>query len=120
MTHERRQFSRVTQPFEARYRLVGELGASWLPCTTINLSAGGMRIRSAEALPVDGALELEISLPSAKERCTLQGRVLWNQMHASGVIESGIEFVRPAAVQQEQIDGLVRFLHQHEQELRES
>ncbi len=106
---ERRQFPRITQPFDVRYRISGEFTAAWCAATLVNLSAGGMRIRSADPIPPDAVLDLEFQLPSTHAPFVLRGRVLWDQIQAAGVIEYGIAFLEPDAVQQIQIDEVVRF-----------
>ena len=111
MTRERRQFPRITQPFEIRYRVTGELTTAWHVGMIINIGAGGMRIRSAETIPPDTLIDLEIQLPSTRERLALRGRMIWNQVQAADVVEYGIEFLEPDPVQQIQIDQLVQFLH---------
>ena len=114
MARERRQFPRVPQPFEVRYRLSGELGESWKAVTTVNLSAGGVRFRDTELLTIGDALEIQIHLPGARETLTFQGRVAWSQMQASGVTENGVEFVDATAAEQQRIDNLVQFLRRSE------
>ncbi len=106
---ERRQFPRVAQPFNTRYRLSGEMTTTWYAATVINLGAGGMRIRSADPIPPDVLVDLEIQLPSAHAPFVLRGRVLWEQIQAAGVIEYGIAFLELDAIQQIQIDEVVRF-----------
>ena len=110
MARERRRFSRVAQPFEVRHRIAGDLGAYWHAATIINLGAGGMRIRSAEPISPDVALDIEIQLPSNREPLALQGRAIWNQLQAAEVVEHGIEFMETKPAQQTQIDALVQFL----------
>ena len=111
MTSDRRQFPRVTQPFKMRYRISDELGASWYAATIINLSAGGMRIRSADAIPPEAALEIEIQLPTDQRPLMLCGRVMWDHVQAGGAVEYGVAFLDLAPAQQVQIDRLVQFLH---------
>ena len=111
MTRERRQFSRITQHFEVRYRVSSELTAAWRTGTVINIGAGGMRIRSADAIAPDALVELEIQLPSTRERLALRGCVIWNRLQAAEVIEYGIAFLETKSIQQIQIDELVQFLH---------
>ena len=111
MTQERREFPRITQPFEARYRPSGDIGASWYTATIVDLSAGGIRIRSAESMAPDSLVELEIQLPSTRERLALRGRIMWYYVQAAGLVEHGIAFIEIERTQQIQIDALVQFLH---------
>ena len=110
MGQERRQFARVSQPFDAHYRLYGELTESWRTIRTLNISASGMRFRSADLIDEGSVLQIEIMLPCLREPLTLRGRVVWSQTKASGVTESGAEFFDVTPEQGEQIDGLVKFL----------
>ena len=111
MSGERRRFSRVPQAFDAQYRLMGELMESWRKIRTLNLSAGGMRFRSAALLEIGEWLEVQLTLPGIHEPTILRGRVVWSRMQASGVVENGMEFVDLSPEQQLQIDQLVEFLN---------
>ena len=110
MTRERRYFSRIPHAFDASYRVVGELTASWCAVMSINLSAGGMRVRIDEALEKGAILEVKLQLIGIRELLIVRGCVVWNQMQASGVTEVGIEFMDVKPEQQVQIDSLVEFL----------
>lgn len=107
---ERRRDSRLAQPFQARYRLYGELTESWRTITTVNLSASGLRFRSPNLMEVGQELQLELALPSYREPLTIRGRIIWSQPMASGVVENGAEFVDMTPEQSIQIDGMVKFL----------
>ena len=107
---ERRRFPRIPEAFIVRYRIFGELGGSWCAVTTVNLSAGGVRFRCVESLEVGTPLRVELKLPGIAEVMTLRGHVAWSQMHASGVMESGVEFLDVTIPQQRLIDQLVGFL----------
>lgn len=109
MTRERRFFPRLHQVFEVRYRASNELGSSWHAVTTLNLSASGMRVRHAETMEPDTLLRLQIQLPGGREPITVDGRVVWSQMQASGVVESGIAFLEVRPEQQLEIDNVVQF-----------
>ena len=110
MRSDRRDFPRIPQSFDAQYRLLGALAETWKVVRTINLSATGMRFRSAQLLEPETPLEIQIKLPSMQQPLQLRGRVAWSQMQASGVVENGVEFVDLAEHQQVQIDELVQFL----------
>ena len=110
MRKERRRFSRTSQSLDAQYRLIGELSTSWMQVIAVNIGAAGARIRGAESMEVASLLELQVQLPGARKPLVVQGRVIWSRMQASGVTESGVEFLEITAEQQWQIDELVRFL----------
>ena len=110
MGAERRQFPRIPQPLEVKYRRTGVLGSVWRAIKTLNLSAGGMRFRDTETVELGDVLEVEIQLPGSHGVLTLQGCVVRSQFEASGVAELGVEFVDSTERQREAIDNLVRFL----------
>ncbi len=107
---ERRRFSRVQQPLDAQFRLYGELTSSWRSARTLNISANGLRFRSEDTLAPGTAIEIQIPLPGMREPLVVRGMVAWAQMQASGVTESGVEFMELSPDTQAQIDELVRFL----------
>ena len=109
-TSERRGFPRVPQPFEARFRLTGEMGASWHTMTLVNLSAGGIRFRSSELLDQGVLVEVQVQLPGLREPLLAAGRVAWSSMRASGVAEIGVELLNASEELRMQIDSVVRFL----------
>ncbi len=109
MRKERRQFRRVPHPIDVRYHTFG-WGESWTNATLINLSAGGIRLRSDEPLEPGSQIELRLGLPNAPEPLAVQGRVMWSQALAAGANEHGIEFQGGTPEKQERVDELVRFL----------
>ena len=109
MSRERRRFSRIWQQFDAKYRLYGELTEGWNQIQTLNLSAGGMRLKSVDLLEVGAELEVQLQVPYTSERLILRGRVMWSELQASGVVENGIEFTKITPDQQVKVDGLVKF-----------
>ena len=110
MGEEQRQFPRVSQSFDARYRLYGELTESWRTIRTLNISAIGMRFRSANLIEEGAVLEVEMVLPCLREPLVMRGRVVWSRTMASGVTENGAEFLDMTQEQGKQIDDLVKFL----------
>lgn len=110
MARERRSFPRVPQPFEARFRLSGELGSSWHAITLVNLSAGGLRFRSNELIEKGALVDVQVQLPGMREPVVMDGRVVWSSMQASGVAETGMELLDASPELQMQIDSVVRFL----------
>ena len=110
MGAERRQFPRIPEPFSVQYRVSGEVG-SWHTVTVINLSAGGLRFRSAEEpLATGAALQLKIILPGFRAQMSLSALVAWSQVLASGVTEVGVEFQHIDLKTQLMLDRLVGFL----------
>ena len=110
MRQERRRFPRVPESFSVQYRAAGELGATWCTVTTQNLSAGGIRFRSAEPLEVGALLLLKFTLPGAAQMLDFRAHVIWSHMQASGVTEVGVELLDVTLQQRALIDRLVAFL----------
>lgn len=109
-SQERRQFPRIPEAFEVRYRVFGDMAASWCEVTTINLSAGGLRFRGPEPLDPGTPLELQIQLTGLPQALVLRATIVWNRMQSPGVTEYGAQFVDLTMPQQAQIDRLVLFL----------
>lgn len=110
MGAERRQYGRVPLPFDAKYRHYGDLSTSWRTIRTINISAGGMRFRSADLMEFGAVLEMQITLPAIREALIIKARVVWSEPMASGVTENGAEFFDVEPTNQAVIDDLVKFL----------
>lgn len=110
MKPERRRFPRVQELLSAQYRASGDLTSSWLTVTTLNMSAGGVRFRGTEPLQPGALLALRVQVPGVSEMLDLLGQVVWSHMQASGVTESGVEFLDITPHQQALIDQAVTFL----------
>jgi c-di-GMP-binding flagellar brake protein YcgR len=111
MTRERREYPRVSQPLTVKYRIQGSLDTLWHEATTVNVSAIGMRMRGSELLEPDAAIEVALEVPGFKEVLRLRCRVIWAQLQASQVIESGVEFEPMKPEQETKLDQLLRFFH---------
>ena len=112
MFQDRRKFPRIPESFEVRYRVFGDMAASWSAVRTVNLSAGGVRFRGPETLEPGTPLELQIQLAGFNQMLTLRGHVVWGRMQTPGAIEYGVQFIDVTMLQQAQIDRLVHFLRQ--------
>jgi c-di-GMP-binding flagellar brake protein YcgR len=110
---DRRRFYRIPQSFDVQYRAFGALEESWCVTRTVNLSAVGIRFRSGDLLEPGTMLEMQITLPTAQTQLALCGSVIWSQMQASGVAETGVDFLNVTPEQQLQIDQVVQFLRKH-------
>ena len=111
-SQERRKFPRIPEAFEVRYRVFGDMAASWCEVTTINLSAGGLRFRGPEPLELGTPLDFKIQLDGFPQALMLRGVIVWNRMQSPGVTEYGAQFIDLTMPQQAQIDRLVLFLRQ--------
>jgi len=106
---ERRQFHRVAQTLEGRYRVSGEFTSAVKPMTLLNLGAGGVRFRGSELLEKHQMIEIEAAVPGLRGTLVVKGRVAWSAMRASGVAETGAEFMEISPDQRFQIDKIVQF-----------
>ena len=110
MKQEHRRFPRAPESFSVRYRITGELAGSWASAAVVNFSAGGIRFRHPEPIDVGAALALQMRMPGIAEVLSVRGQAVWSQLQASGVVESGVEFMDVTIPQQRLIDQLVGFL----------
>lgn len=106
---ERRDFHRIPQAVEGRYRVSGHFGALGSSMTLVNISAGGLRFRSEEQLEKNALLEVEMKIPSFREPLIVKGRVAWSTLQASGVAETGVEFLDVPPEIRYRIDSIVQF-----------
>ena len=107
---ERRKFPRTPEAFTVKYRVTGDLAATWQSITTVNISAGGLRFRVAEPLERGTPVQFEIKFPGLSQAMILQGLVIWSELQASGVMEVGAEFHDVKLHERAMIDRLVWFL----------
>ena len=110
MTQERRQFPRIWEMVDVKYRIAGDISTSWVSVMTTNLSAGGMRFRNVTPLEPGTQLSLQFSLPGMAKPINVNGAVISKEMQASGVSESGIEFTDLKDDERRQVDQFVAFL----------
>lgn len=111
MTRERRRYPRLVHAMAVRYRVHGSLETLWHEATTVNVSPIGMRMRGAEALEADTLLELTMEVPGLREPLVFNGRVIWTQLQASRVMESGVAFETLTMEQENKLDHLLHFFH---------
>ena len=107
---ERRRDPRASLPTAVKYRLADLPEDLWRSATIGNLSAGGLRLRTAQALKVGMRVELEITLPDRIEPYYLKGAIAWVKATPRAVQEYGLSFVDVTPERQFQIDQLVQFL----------
>ena len=106
---ERRSFHRMDQVVEGRYRVSGHFSALGSAMTLLNFSAGGARFRSQEQLEKNTLLEIEVKISGLRDALHVKGYVVWSTLRASGVAETGVEFLDVSPDQQYQIDSIVQF-----------
>lgn len=111
MPRERRKFVRAPHGLEAKYHpAFGNREEGWRAVQTVNLSAGGIRFRSADPLAVGKVLDLDITLPSVGRSLPLRGCVVWSRMPASGLTEHGVAFTDLTLEQMVQLEEFVQWL----------
>ncbi len=110
MTKEQRQFPRIWEMLDVKYRIAGDIATLWVSVMTTNLSAGGMRFRNITPLEPGTQVILEFSLPGMPKPINVNGLVIWKEMQASGVSENGVEFDGLKDDERRQVDQFVAFL----------
>jgi uncharacterized protein (TIGR02266 family) len=96
----RRSSPRVALGAAVSYR-VGNAIATAL---TINISQGGLAIRTTNPLAIDTAVRVRFRLPGGKQDVEVEARVAW----ANQRLGMGLQFTRISAPQQAQIDQYVQ------------
>lgn len=108
---EGRRFSRLSQPFEVKYHLYGDLMQTWKAVRTLDLSASGMRFEGSDLVEDGSQLEVQLAIPSRQRPLILRGQVIWSKVLSSRIVECGVEFLETTPEQAAYIDELVQFFH---------
>ena len=98
-----RAFFRENTQLTGDVRLVGWVGAESKPCDIVNLSAGGVCIRSAEEYQKDDKLLLTAALHEGAEPVTLLCEVRRVTLKPNGQNEFGCRFVNLDGPREDQI-----------------
>lgn len=98
-----RAFFRENTQLTGDVRLVGWVGAESKPCDVVNLSAGGVCIRSAEEYQKDDKLLLTAALHEGAEPVTLLCEVRRVTLKPNGQNEFGCRFVNLDGPREDQI-----------------
>ena len=109
MGDEQRQFDRVPQTFMVRCRPFGSLAAIWQSMFTLDVSAGGILLRSEMLVDPGDILDIALPIPGGKEQL-LRGQVVRVKELGPGTFEYAVEFIKVSPDQQADIDQLVQFL----------
>jgi uncharacterized protein (TIGR02266 family) len=96
----RRSSPRVLLGIPVAYRFGNTIAAA----LTINISHGGLAIRTTSPLAVDTAVRVRFRLPSGKNEIDVEARVSW----ADRRLGMGVQFTRIDASDQAQIDQYVQ------------
>lgn len=92
---DRRRFPRVETTIEVVY----DFGVESFSEYTLNISQGGLYIKTARPLEVGSAIEAEFALPGLDHIFAIPGRVVWKKAVANeeGPPGMGIEFTELSA-----------------------
>jgi uncharacterized protein (TIGR02266 family) len=95
----RRSSPRVSLGIPVQYRV----GSSISAALTLNLSHGGLAIRTTSPLPMGSIVQVKFRMPSAAREVEATGRVVWSD----GRVGMGIQFQTVDPTGQEAIDNFV-------------
>jgi uncharacterized protein (TIGR02266 family) len=76
---ERREEPRVEAEIEVRYRTAQE----FLSAYSLNISGGGIFVRTSEPLPLNRVVRLRFMLPDVSHRFEVSGIVVWSNPGSS-------------------------------------
>jgi uncharacterized protein (TIGR02266 family) len=96
----RRSSPRVGLGIPVAYRFGNTIAAA----LTINISHGGLAVRTTNPLAVDTAVRVRFRLPGGKNETDVEARVAWSDRR----LGMGVQFVKIAESDQVQIDQYVR------------
>jgi|GEM_PF-1903809 len=91
---ETRRHIRINADLEVTYRIVKDYARRW--ARSIDISKGGIRLPSAQKLPVGAILQLEIHTVLSIKPLAISGCVVWvnERNDASFPFEMGIKFIK--------------------------
>jgi uncharacterized protein (TIGR02266 family) len=97
---ERRTMPRIETSLEIAFKNAGIFLCSYI----LNLSSGGIFIRTEQPLPVDAELEMRIQLPDDPEVMQLGGRVVWTKPQSNAYPAGmGVQFIGMPPVYRQKI-----------------
>jgi uncharacterized protein (TIGR02266 family) len=98
--HNRRSSPRVVLGIPVSYRFGNTIAAA----LTLNISQGGLAIRTTSPLEVGTTLKLRFRLPAGKKEVDTQARIMWTDRR----VGMGVQFVSPGPDDQAAIDEFVQ------------
>jgi len=96
----RRSSPRVSLGIPVAYRFGNTIAAA----LTINISHGGLAIRTTSPLAIDTAVRVRFRLPAGKNEIDAEGRVSWSDRR----LGMGVQFTKIGKTDQAQIDQYVQ------------
>ncbi len=106
MGEEKRQSPRANTKIEIMFK---EFGA-FIKVYMLNVSNGGLFIKTDNPLPLEAPVLLKLTLPGAPDAMEIEGRVVWNNPKGrknSFPKGMGIQFIKMAPEHEEIIQGFV-------------
>jgi len=110
MAMDQRRFERTPAAFTVQCRRRGTLVELWEEVVTVDVSAGGIRVESAQLYDEAEEMELRLHLPGAHLPVALRGRVVRSRPLPSGASDCAVQFIDVTPDQQAAIDEVVQFL----------
>ena len=121
MSNENRRRPRVSHPFMVRYRPDTGMpkNRGWFVSPLRDLSSGGARFFSEQAVEPGVLLQTQLLLPTAAQPVEVKARVAWARPVRFGMTELGVTFDPADVGSQERIDAAVEhFLREDKRERR--
>lgn len=87
---ERRKYQRLSLVVKARYKVIGKKNAGG-EAECVNVSGGGINVRTKHPLAVGDRVEVTFSMPNSEKPITAEGKVIWTEKLNSKV-KGGIQF----------------------------
>jgi len=114
MSAEQRQFDRVRLPMPFRYQVSDIVSNSWREGRLDDLSTGGFRLTTREALDPGSRLRFQLPFPLRGQLygspLEFSGEIVW--CRGAGMVEYGVKFLRMSIGQQQELDEMVDFFRE--------
>ncbi len=115
MGSERREDERIDTNIEIQFKEKGSFTRSYM----LNVSNGGLFIKTTQPLPLEAKVNLLVTLPETSEAMNIIGRVVWINPKAGDNIfppGMGIQFLD---LSKEHKDIIKAFVDKHKAEIKE-
>ena len=100
MNEDRRQHPRVDTNIEIIFREAGSLIRSYM----VNVSNGGLFIKTEHPLPLDAQIGMRVTLPDDDEAMEIRGKVVWTNAKSKSFPQGmGVQFTEIAPAHKEKI-----------------
>ena len=115
MSVENREHPRVETNIEITFKEKGSLIRSYM----LNVSNGGLFLKTAKPLPIDSVVNMHVKLPDQEETMIIVGRVVWiNAKSGDHTFPSGmgIQFLKMDPEYKKKIN---EFVDEHRSEIKQ-